>query len=319
MNPGSRVSVVIPNYNGIKYVKACLDTLLTDAPEAEILVVDNGSADGSRELIEEQYPAVRLIALDKNYGFRRAVNEGMKAARAPYVILLNNDVEVVLGFTRALVEAMDSDPRIFSAAAKMIQLYRKEKIDDAGNFYCALGWAFARGKDKPVEYYEEADEIFAACGGAAIYRKSLLEKTGYLDEAHFAYLEDIDLGYRARIAGYKNVYVPKAKVYHAGSGTSGSRYNEFKVSLSSRNSVYLAYKNMPLLQLLLNLPLLLAGFGLKYLFFLKKGFGGTYLKGLINGLRMCQRDRKVKFYWKNIPSYVKIQLELWINIGKRFR
>jgi len=313
------VSVVIPNYNGIKYVEACLRTLLADAPSAEILLVDNGSSDGSRELVEKQFPEVRVIALDKNYGFCRAVNEGMKAASAPYVILLNNDIEVVPGFTGALVEAMEADERVFSAAAKMIQLHDKTKIDDAGNFYCALGWAFARGKDKPVEYYEDKDEIFAACGGAAVYRKSILDEIGLLDEAHFAYLEDIDLGYRAKIAGYKNVFIPAAKVYHVGSGTSGSRYNEFKVSLSSRNSIYLVYKNMPALQILLNLPFLLAGFGLKYLFFLKKGFGGVYARGLLRGVQMCRRDRKVKFCWKNMPSYVKIQLALWINIGKRFR
>ena len=105
---------------------------------------------------------------------------------------------------------------------------------------------------------------------------------------------------------------------HAGSGTSGSRYNEFKVSLSSRNNIYLIWKNMPFLQILLNLPLLAAGFGLKYLFFMKKGFGRTYAKGLREGFRLCREGRKVRFYWKNLPSYVKIQLELWINIAKRF-
>ena len=319
MRTGSRVSIVVPNYNGIAFLEPCLRALLADAPHADILVVDNGSADKSLALLEEQFPEVSVIALDKNYGFCRAANEGMKAASAPYVILLNNDTEVLPGFAKALVEALDEDKRVFSAAAKMIQLHHPDRIDDAGNFYCALGWAFARGKDQPVERYEQPDEIFAGCGGAVIYRKSILEEIGYLDEAHFAYLEDIDLGYRAKIAGYRNIYVPAAKVYHVGSGTSGSRYNEFKVSLSSRNSVYLVYKNMPFLQLVLNLPFLLVGFFVKYLFFLKKGLGGTYAKGLRAGLKLCRRDRKVKFYWKNLPAYGKIQIELWLNIGKRFR
>ena len=319
MKESNRVSVVIPNYNGTAFLEPCLRALLADAPEAEILVVDNGSTDSSRELVQEKFPGIRLIPLDQNYGFCRASNEGMRTASAPYVILLNNDTEVLPGFTQALVEALDTDRQIFSAGAKMIQLHHPDKIDDAGDFYCALGWAFARGKDKPVEYYEQQDEIFAACGGAVIYRKSILETIGYLDEAHFAYLEDIDLGYRAKIAGYRNVFVPAAKVLHAGSGTSGSRYNAFKVSLSSRNSVYLAYKNMPLFQILLNLPFLLAGFGLKFLFFLRKGLGGVYARGFCQGLGMCRRDRKVKFYWKNLPSYVKIQLALWRDMGKRFR
>lgn len=319
MKADSRVSVVVPNYNGIAFVEQCFKALIKDAPEAELLLVDNGSTDGSRELTAQRFPQVRIIALKENYGFCRAANEGMKAASSPYVILLNNDTEVLPGFTKALVSALQLEPRAFSAGAKMIQLHHPEKIDDAGNFYCALGWAFARGKDKSVEYYEEPDEIFAACGGAVIYRKAVLERIGYLDESHFAYLEDIDLGWRAKTAGWKNIYAPEAKVLHVGSGTSGSRYNEFKVSLSSRNSIYLAYKNMPALQLFINLPFLLAGFGIKYLFFVKKGFGKTYRKGLKEGLLMCRREKKVKFCWKNLPCYGKIQLELWMNIGKRFR
>lgn len=319
MKADNRVSVVVPNYNGIAFVERCFKALIKDAPKAELLLVDNGSTDGSRELTARRFPQVRIIALKKNYGFCRAANEGMKAASSPYVILLNNDTEVLPGFTKALVSALQLEPRAFSAGAKMIQLHHPEKIDDAGNFYCALGWAFARGKDKSVEYYEEPDEIFAACGGAVIYRKAVLERIGYLDESHFAYLEDIDLGWRAKIAGWKNIYAPEAKVLHVGSGTSGSRYNEFKVSLSSRNSIYLAYKNMPALQLFINLPFLLAGFGIKYLFFVKKGFGKTYRKGLKEGLLMCRREKKVKFCWKNLPCYGKIQLELWMNIGKRFR
>jgi len=319
MKTDSRVSVVVPNYNGIAFVETCLRSLTADAPKAEILLVDNGSVDGSRELVEERFPEVRVIALDQNYGFCRAVNEGLKASSCPYVILLNNDTQVLPGFTKELVKALEADNGIFSAAAKMIQMYQPEKIDDAGNFYSALGWAFARGKDKPVEYYEKPDEIFAGCGGAVAYRKSILEEIGYFDEAHFAYLEDIDLGYRAKIAGYRNVYAPAAKVYHVGSGTSGSRYNAFKVSLSSRNSVYLAYKNMPALQLLLNLPFLITGFAVKYLFFLRQGLGKTYAKGLWEGLRLCRKQRKVKFYWKNLPHYGRIQIALWVNIGKRFR
>ena len=319
MKADNRVSVVVPNYNGIAFVERCFKALIKDAPKAELLLVDNGSTDGSRELTARRFPQVRIIALKENYGFFRAANEGMKAASSPYVILLNNDTEVLPGFTKALVSALQLEPRAFSAGAKMIQLHHPEKIDDAGNFYCALGWAFARGKDKSVEYYEEPDEIFAACGGAVIYRKAVLERIGYLDESHFAYLEDIDLGWRAKTAGWKNIYAPEAKVLHVGSGTSGSRYNEFKVSLSSRNSIYLAYKNMPALQLFINLPFLLAGFGIKYLFFVKKGFGKTYRKGLKEGLLMCRREKKVKFCWKNLPCYGKIQLELWMNIGKRFR
>ena len=163
--------------------------------------------------------------------------------------------------------------------------------------------------------------IFSACAGAAIYRRSMLERTGLFDELHFAYLEDVDLGYRARILGFENAYEPSAVVLHAGSATSGSRYNEFKIRCSARNNVYLIYKNMPALQILLNSPFLAAGFAIKLLFFLKKGYGGVYAEGLREGLVLCAspegRARRVRFKGGNPGNYIRIQAQLWINIFRR--
>ena len=317
MKADSQVSIVIPNYNGMAFMEACMQAVLRDAPKAELIVVDNASKDGSLEYTREHFPEARVLAMDQNYGFARAVNEGIRAATRPYVILLNNDTEVEPGFTDALVGALEADVRAFSAQAKLIQLQDPLKLDDAGNFYCALGWAFARGKDRPSADYEEQDEVFAACAGAAVYRKALFEEIGYFDEAHFAYLEDIDIGWRARIFGYRNLYVPKARVLHAGSGTSGSRYNEFKVTLSSRNNIWIIYKNMPLLQLVLNLPLLVVGFGAKQLFFCKKKLGGTYARGILKGICTCDREKKVRFMWKHFPAYDRLQWELWRNIARK--
>lgn len=319
MDAGIRSTVIIPNYNGIKYIEKCLRSLAEEP--AHIIVVDNGSEDGSRELVREKFPVVELECLDRNYGFCRAVNVGMERSRTTYVILLNNDTEVEAGFVRALESSMDRHPGAFSGAAQMRNLYDRERIDDAGDYYCALGWAFALGKDKPKDNYQKEREIFASCGGAAVLRRSILRQTGYLDENHFAYLEDIDLGYRARIQGYYNIYIPEAVVYHAGSGASGSRYNKFKVDLTSRNSIYLIYKNMPVIQIILNFPLLFAGFAVKTLFFLRKGMGADYLKGLGRGCRLCVseegRKHKVRFRRKHLHSYVRIQLELWRNICYR--
>jgi GT2 family glycosyltransferase len=190
-------------------------------------------------------------------------------------------------------------------------------MDDAGDYYCALGWAFGRGKGRLEELYNEPAEVFASCAGAAIYRKKMFDSLGYFDEQHFAYLEDIDIGYRARIFGYRNVYAPKAVVYHVGSGSTGSTHNAFKVKLSARNNVYLVYKNMPFLQILLNSPLLLLGYGIKWIFFLKKGLGKEYLAGLREGITLCKKEQKVRFLWKNLPHYAKIQLELWLNVLRR--
>jgi len=267
-------TIVIPNYNGIKYIQACLESLYGGtAKEFEVIVVDNASTDGSMELVRDQFPGVRLIVNRENTGFSHAVNQGIRASTTPYVILLNNDTQAELSFVHELEKVMDSDrdKKVFSASARMISLYDKDKTDDAGDYYCALGWAFARGKGKaPGRYIKDCD-IFAACAGAAIYRRDLLEdsRVGLFDEEHFAYLEDIDLGYRAKIYGYRNRFAANSIVYHAGSAASGSRYNAFKTKLAAKNSVYLIYKNMPVFQILLNLPFLLAGFFIKFLFSIK--------------------------------------------------
>ena len=313
------VSVIIPNFNGMAYLDGVLSGL--ECPTVrnfEVILVDNGSSDGSCAFVASSYPWVHMIELPENFGFCKAVNEGIKASRAPYVLLLNNDIEVTPDFIEEMLAAIRRHKKAFSCAARMIQFHDRDRLDDAGNYYCALGWAYARGKGKDIHTCEKEEKIFASCAGAAIYRRKIFEKIGYFDEEHFAYLEDMDVGYRARINGYENWYAPKAMVYHVGSGTSGSRYNHFKTRYSSRNNVYLIYKNMPLLQIILNLPFLIVGFGTKLLFFTLKGFGKEYLAGIKNGFQISKKDRKVPFKFRNLPNYLKIQVELWINIARRF-
>ena len=141
-----RSTIIIPNYNGIRYIESCLKSL--EREPAEVIVVDNASSDGSRELVQERFPKVRVIALDKNYGFCGAVNRGIEASKTTYIILLNDDTAVESGFVRALEAALDRDRKAFSGAAQMLNMNRPELIDDAGDYYCALGWAFAAGKDR---------------------------------------------------------------------------------------------------------------------------------------------------------------------------
>ncbi len=314
-----RSTVIVPNYNGIKYIGTCLESLKKE--DAHIIVVDNGSSDGSWEYIRENYPSTEIVRFNENKGFCAAINAGIKLSDTEFVIFLNNDTKVMKGFVRALESAMDEDKKIFSASAKMLMMNHPDTIDDAGDYYCSLGWAFADGKGKKSSDYNKKKKIFSACGGAAIFRKSILDEIGYLDENHFAYLEDVDLGYRARIAGYKNVYAPLAKVLHAGSAVSGSRYNKFKVDLTSANSVYIIYKNMPAVQIALNLPFLLAGFAIKTVFFARIGLGRDYVYGLFRGLAKCAseegRKHKVHFDKKNILNYIEIQMELLSNMVRR--
>lgn len=315
----AEVSVVIPNHNGEKYLRDCLESLNGQTyKDFELIVVDNGSDDESIKIIRECFPPAKVIRLDKNCGFSRAVNDGIKMADSPYVILLNNDTKADKDYIRKLHAAIVKDESIFSVNPKMLQMYKPQLIDSAGDMYCCLGWAYARGKDRQQSAYDKCADIFSSCAGAAIYRKSAFDVIGYFDEKHFAYLEDVDIGYRARINGYRNVYEPGAVVYHAGSGMSGSRYNAFKISLSSRNNVYMAYKNMPLAQLILNLPFLVLGYFVKTLFFIKKGEGRTYVKGLMKGVSMCVKGTKYPYRNRNLKNYIRIQLELWRNTVLRF-
>lgn len=314
------VSVVIPNFNGIAFLDSVLASLEGQTlSNFEVILVDNGSTDGSCSFVKANYPWVHMIELSENFGFCGAVNAGIRAAKAPYVLLLNNDTEVKEDFVEEMLAAIRRHKNAFSCGARMVQYHDRDRLDDVGNYYCALGWSFARGRGKDIHAYETEDKIFSVCAGAAIYRKKIIEKIGYFDEEHFAYLEDTDIGYRARIYGYENWYAPKAIVYHVGSGTSGSRYNQFKTRYSSRNNIYLIYKNMPLLQIILNLPFLAVGFLIKFLFFAVKGMGKEYAAGIKNGFSISMKNKKVPFRIKHLPNYCKIQLELWINIIRRFR
>ena len=207
------VSVIIPNYNGMAYLEGVLSSLEQQAfQNFETILVDNGSSDGSVAFVMGNFPWVHIVELPDNFGFSRAVNEGIYASRTPYVLLLNNDTEVDKNFVGEMLAAIKRHKKAFSCSARMICYHDRNKLDDAGNYYSALGWAYARGKGKDIHSFEKEGRIFASCAGAAIYRKKVFEKIGYFDEEHFAYLEDLDIGYRARIFGYQNWYAPKAKV-----------------------------------------------------------------------------------------------------------
>lgn len=315
-----KITVVIPNYNGIKFLRDCLAPLYNQAAETpaySVLVVDNGSTDGSLEFLAEHFPQVRVKALSENTGFCHAVNVGIRLSETPYVILLNNDTKVKSNFIKALFDAIEQHQNAFSVSAKMLMWDKPELLDDAGDRYCVFGWAYSRGKGKPAEQYDAPCEVFSACGGAAIYRKAVFEEVGYFDEAHFAYLEDLDIGYRARLYGYRNYYEPKAEVIHFGSASSGSRYNAFKTRLAASNSVYVIGKNMPLLQWIWNLPFFCIGFSIKFLFFCKKRMGSLYLKGIVDGFKKLLsaegRARKIRYEGKRWKHYLAVQGQLYAN------
>lgn len=314
-----KVSVVTPNYNGEKFLKTFFDSLNCDSEYiGEVIIVDNGSSDKSKDFININtfdFPVV-LIENSQNLGFAPAVNQGISKAKYEYIFSLNNDTELKKGSIGRMVDLISSSDDIFSVQAKMLQYDNKELIDDVGDEYNLLAWTKKTGENHNSNEYVDVKEIFSSCAGAALYKKSLLEEIGMFDDNFFAYMEDVDLALRSRINGYRNLLCPEAIVYHIGSATSGSRYNEFKVRLAARNNVWVVYKNIPIPLKIVNFIFLFLGFFIKYLFFVKKGFGNIYFEGIMEGLSTRNKISKTKFKSKNTINYLKIEYRLIINTIK---
>lgn len=243
MKPG-KFSVVIPNWNGRRYLIDCLASLQQQTvSELEIIVVDNASTDGSQALINEGFPQVQLIALPENRGFTGACNIGIAAAQGDIIALLNNDTEAQANWVQALADAFHSHPEVGMVASKMLLFDQRDHFHTAGDTFGTDGSAGNRGAwQKDVGQFEREEYVFGACGGAAAYRRSMLDEIGLLDDDFFFLLEDIDLAWRAQLAGYKVLYAPAAVVYHhlsaSGGGVTASYYD-------GRNSIWVLAKNMP--------------------------------------------------------------------------
>lgn len=306
-----KVSVVIPNYNGSRFLNDCLQTLKTQTySDFETILVDNASDDRSIELARGIIPDIKCIELSQNRGFSAAVNQGIRNSGGEYIVLLNNDTVLTETWLEKLVLSIEKYTDAFACASKMIQYYDQNSLDNVGDSLTVFGWAYQEGFGQSKDLYNTDREIFSCCAGAAIYRKKVFEEIGYFDENFFAYLEDVDIGYRARIAGYSNYYCSDAIIYHIGSATTGNGYNSFKVKLSARNNVYMLYKNMPFFQLLLNAPFLFIGHVFKLRFYKKIGFDKEYLEGLREGFSGRNNIARADFQKTRFIDFVLI--EKWL-------
>ena len=232
-------------------------------------------------------------------------------------MLFNNDAFAEPDWLAELIKTADADPKIFAVSSLMLRYYEPELADDAGDYVTILGFACKRGDGLKASRYTKPCRVFSACGGAALYRKSILDEIGVFDELFFAYYEDVDLSWRANNFGYRNVYCPTARCRHICGATTGAvRYNPFKSIQSGRNSILLPYKNQPILMLVLNFIPMLLGYLLKVLMFRLRGFGGDYAKGFREAWAALPKINKPKFKWRNLPNYVWVEFSLIAGLFK---
>ncbi len=237
-------SVVIPNWNGAQHLPVCLDALRAQThTDLEVIVVDNASTDESQALLSREYPEVRVLALSRNLGLTGANNAGFRAARGEVLVSLNNDTEVDPHFVEALAGALRAHPEAGMAAAKMLLFDRRDTIHSAGDGYGLDGIPFNRGVWQRDEgQFDEPGWIFGGCGGAVAYRRSMLDDIGPFDETFFMYCEDVDLNWRAQLAGWRCWYTPEAVVYHKLSATGGGPIASY---YTGRNTLWVIAKNYP--------------------------------------------------------------------------
>jgi GT2 family glycosyltransferase len=251
-----KIFVVIPNWNGADLIADCLESLKNQTLSAKVIVVDNGSADDSIEIIEKRFPEVELVKLPKNTGFSGGVNTGISHALEQYadaVALLNNDAVADKDWLSQLVQTMKHSDELGIVTSKIVRSDKKT-LDSTGDFYSAWGTAFPRGRDEPdTGQFEEPEEVFSASGGASLYKSSMLRQIGLFDQDFFAYYEDVDISFRARLAGWNVFYQPKAVVYHKVGATS-SKIHDFGTYHGLKNIFFLSYRNLPLSLLLWQFP-----------------------------------------------------------------
>ncbi len=292
-------SVVVLNWNGRHFLADCLTSLRQQTlRDYEVIVVDNGSTDGSRTYVQETFPEMRVIALPENRGFSAGNNVGIRAARGRYIALLNNDTRAEARWLEEMVSALESHPQAGFCAGKMLSWERPTILDTAGDVFYPWGIAGKRGAGRPDgAAYSSPAYVFGACAGAALYRRAMLDDVGLLDEDFFTYDEDVDLSFRAQLRGYRCLYVPTAMVYHHGRGATGLT-NTDALYLSRRNAFWVLVKDMPWPLLLALSPLILAYYLLGDLRYILAGQGRAVLRARADNWRsldaMLSKRRQIQ-------------------------
>jgi GT2 family glycosyltransferase len=302
---GPLISVVIPNYNGAAYLETCLRSLTRQThPQIDLVLVDNGSDDGSLETVRRMTPHATILPLRSNLGFAAAVNRGIKAAQGEWIAVLNNDTEVAADWLAECAGAIARHPDASFFACRILDYNSRERLYGAGDCFLRAGIGYRRGQEQPdgTEYGSEVP-IFAACGCAALYRKVTLAAGQGYDEQFFAYMEDVDLGLRLQASGARGYYVPSARIFHMGGATSGGEFSPLAVRLRTRNAILLLLKSVPGSILWRCLPMIMIAQAFWLGRVLAHGRLLSYLRGLAGIIplvrSMLERRRDLRRLWKN--------------------
>ncbi len=277
----NRVSVIIVNWNGERFLERCLTALMVQTVKpCEIILVDNASSDRSLEIVR-RFHRVRLIALDQNAGFARGNNLAIKAAskESEWIVLINPDAFAEPHWLEALLVAAESNPEFDAFGSKLVNAVDPMVMDGAGDAYHVSGLVWRKAHGLPVSAaIENVCEVFSSCAAAALYRRSALCKIGGFDEDYFCYVEDVDLGFRLRLAGCRCLYVPSSVAHHVGSGTTGGQHSDFAMYHGHRNLVWTFVKDMPGFLFCLLLPLHVSLNLASIIWFALQGRGGVILR-----------------------------------------
>lgn len=318
----NQTAVVILNWNGEKFLKQFLPSLIkyTQSPENEIIIADNGSSDNSVKFLKENYPAIRLILFDKNYGFTGGYNRALSQINAEYFVLLNSDVEVTENWIEPIISMMDNDKKIAAAMPKILAFNSKNDFEYAGasgGFIDKFGYPFCRGRiigtlEKDSGRYDSITDIFWASGAAMFLRADLFNRAGGLDNDFFAHMEEIDLCWRLKNMGYRIVVNPKSVVYHVGGGTLPNN-SPRKIYLNYRNNLFLLLKNLPenkIIPVIFSRLILDCLSGFIYFATLKFGFFFAVIKAHFNfygkiGKTLKKRNNQITKIHKHKEIYRK--------------
>ncbi len=306
MEANPLISVVVLNWNGRRVLKDCLASLRTQtyAP-LEIVLVDNGSTDGSLERVKEEFPEVRIVENRKNLGYGAGNNAGILASKGEYIMILNNDTRLDPRCVEELRKSIEKNRRLGACAAKILLGNERRLIDAAGIVVGMDGVSIGRGRLEPEDRYEREEEVFFASGCACLLRRRMLEDIGLYDEDFFAYAEDTDLGWRARLAGWRCIYAPRAIVYHLHSASSGT-YSPLKAFFVERNRIYVAIKNFPL-------SLIVLGQIYTVWRYFWQAYGALFGKGAAGGF--TREFSKVAL----VKILARVYLSLWREVPRLLR